>query len=145
METKTEKLVLQGPKMVKDETEFYQVYFNLLNLYRSRTYRLTPREIELLSLLCAKPMNFILDSEKSGNGKSKKYILASDMKVSPPAVYPLIKNLNKKKILILSEDGFYNVPDNVNSLRRVIKEKLSQGNFNFDYIFNFILVNDQPG
>lgn len=122
-----------------DEKEFYRIYFNILNIKLEK--KLTPQEIEVLVILCSKPMNFYLDSKRSANHKSKKYEIAEELKVNKTVVYGFLNGLVKKGLLIKKSDDFMELPQPIQTLRNTIKQNLKKGSFTFDYTFNFT-IND---
>lgn len=120
------------------EKDFYTLYFNIQNI--KRTDKLTEQQIELLSIICSKPLNFYLDTKKSPKGRSKKYELGDAMGKSRTGIYGYLIELEKKGILTKGSDGFLELPEGVQNLRRVIKSKLEKDKtFNFEYVFNFII------
>lgn len=121
------------------EREFYKIYFNIFNIKLEN--KLTPREIETLSILCSKPMNYHLDSNRSPNGKSKRQEIGEEMGVNKTIVYGFISGIVQKGLLIKKSDDFFELPEGIKKLRAAIKENLKSGTFVFDYTFNFT-VND---
>jgi len=120
------------------EQEFYVLYFNIQNIKRED--KLTEEQIKLLSIICSKPLNFYLDSKKSPKGRSKKYELGDDMGKSRTGIYGYLIGLEQKGVLTKGSDGFLELPQGVQNLRKVIKSKLQkEKTFNFEYVFNFML------
>lgn len=116
-----------------NEKEFYRIYFNIFNI--KLTKKLTPQEIEVLSIICSKPMNFLLDSKKSPVRKSRKHELADDLGVERTAIYGFLKGLVSKGLLIKKSDDFLELPEGIQKLRAAIKANPKP--FMFDYTFNF--------
>lgn len=124
-------------KMVLSEYEFYEVYFRLLNARKTKHTALTDQEILVASTLCAKPLSFTLDKEKGQNGKSKKIELAEELGINQRQIYAVIRSLEEKGILQVSEDHLIDTVPNIRNLRRVIKAQVP--NFNFNYVIDFTI------
>lgn len=123
------------------EYQFYRMYLEIQNAVVPK--KLTNQEIELMSIICCKPMGWLLDSKKSTNGRSKKYELAEELGIKSPAIYALILSIQSKDYLIKADDDFLYLPKPIDSFRKVIKEKLKQeGEFTFDYVFRFKIGED---
>ncbi|GIU70120.1 MAG: hypothetical protein KatS3mg002_1356 [Candidatus Woesearchaeota archaeon] len=119
-----------------DEKSCYELYFRLLNIFRDKEMRLTEQQIDLSSIIAAKSMDYIIDSKKSLNGKSKKYELAKELGIKEAGIYSPLKELVEKKILEEDSEGFYKLTDSINKVRKQIKKSLETNKFfEFDYIF----------
>ncbi len=113
------------------ESEFWNAYFIIQNLTYSE--KLTSAGVKLAAALCAKPLNFYLDTSRAPKSRSKYADLAVDTELSETSVYRAKDELLKKKVLIKSTDGFLEFGNTVKTLRKAIK----QGTREFDYIFEF--------
>jgi len=129
------------PRIVENydlsEFEFYLLYFEIQNIKREKKQKLTPTELELAATICTKPLNFHIDTKKAPKGRSRKYELGLEMGQERTAIYFYLGKLVEKGILTESSDGFLELPDTVQKIRKAVKLKLEQGKFNFDYVFNF--------
>ncbi len=121
------------------EKEFYRIYFNIINIKLPK--KLTPQEIEVLCIICSKPLNFYLDSKRAANHKSRKYEIAEELGVNKTVVYGFLNGLMSKGLLIKKSDDFIELPEGIQKLRTVIKNNLKTGApFTFDYVFNFTVL-----
>jgi len=121
-----------------EEKEFYRIYFNIFNIKLDK--KLTPQEIEVLAILCSKPMNFYLDSKRAANHKSRKYEIAEELGVNKTVIYGFLNGLVSKGLLIKKSDDFMELPQGIQTLRSAIKSNIKQNpkkEFVFDYTFNF--------
>lgn len=127
-------------QFISSEYEFYKFYFNVMNIRRLKKFRLTGHEIQLISIICSKPMEYFLDKKKSKNYQSKNFELAKELKVTRSALYNLRSSIITKGILIEDEDSLLSFPKEIQVLRRVIKDNLAKDQkFEFDYVFNFTI------
>ena len=128
------QLVLTNEYDVKEQ-EFYKIYFDIYNI--TSNIRLQKRELEFLTILCAKPMNFVLMKHTSHNIKSGKQDLADEMGITINGISNLIRPLIKQQILLISEEEELVFNPAINSLRKTIKENTEDKDFNFSYNLSF--------
>jgi hypothetical protein len=117
------------------EQEFYKIYFDIYNI-TSET-RLQKRELEFLTILCAKPMGFRMMKHTSHNIKSGKQELAEEMGISINGISNLIRPLLQQQILLINEEEELEFNKSLNSLRQTIKDSIKEGNFEFSYNLSF--------
>lgn len=123
-------------KLSVSEKEFWNIYFSIQNTYMEN--KLKDQEVKLAAAICAKPLNFYLDTRKAPTTRSRYVELGEELQISAKSkyVYKLIEGLQTKGILTKSTDGFLDFSEKVRTLRRAIK----QGTVEFDYIFEFNLI-----
>lgn len=107
------------------EEDFYRAFYGSLNITTNN--KLTPQEIDVVAFICAKPMNFHIDTRKAPTGKSVKYKLAEELKINHIRMYALLKALVKKGAMIIDTDEFYSFPEVVQVLRKQAKDSLASG------------------
>ena len=123
-------------KFELSEPQFYRLFLDLQNAVVPK--RLTKQEIDLMVIICCKPMNWILDSKKSKHGRSKKYELANELGIKSQGIYALLLSLEAKGYLIKEDDDFLYLPKPLNSFRKAVKYSIERKTpLEFDYIFRF--------
>jgi hypothetical protein len=125
------------------EKTFYQIFWKMANINRPREMQIADRGIELLALICCKPMDYHIFAGKNLNGKSKKIELADEMGVKAPWLYEMLKGIVDKGFMTIDEDNFYSFPPAVNALRRDLKDYLKLNpEPELDYIIRFKFIED---
>ena len=128
-------------KYTSKEKEFYNIYFEIFNMTSKK--RLTAREREFLSILCSKPLSFILLKRSARKKADNKSLLAKELGVTVNQVSNLIRPLIERRMLIENEEEELLLNPNINILRKTIKENLKNGDFEFDYTLNFKITKDE--
>tara|TARA_R110000764_G_scaffold20407_5_gene52424 strand:- start:336 stop:746 length:411 start_codon:yes stop_codon:yes gene_type:complete len=128
------KLELVSSYILK-EKEFYKLYFEIYNI--TSAIKLQKRELELLTILCAKEMNFRLMKHASHNIKSGKVELAGEMGISKNQISNLLRPLIAQQILLVNEEEELEFNSSINNLRSTIKENIKKEDFSFNYNLSF--------
>jgi|15BtaG_2_1085339.scaffolds.fasta_scaffold00350_7 hypothetical protein len=100
--------------------EFFEFYFQLRNLQIPKNQKLTTREIQLAAIICTKPKNYVLDTKKSQDGRSKKYQLSEDLGVTATGIYKILQTLEDKGILRRDEDDFIDVHPAIKNIKNTV-------------------------
>lgn len=128
-------------KHSEKEIGFYRIYFEILNI--NSTKKLTKRELQLLSIICSKPMQYTLFKRNPRNTADNKTELAKELGVSINQVSNLIRPLIQRGIMLTNEEEEFVLNENITLLRKTIKDNLKNGDFEFDYTLNFKITNNE--
>ena len=120
------------------EKEFYEVYYNILNLDKGPKEKLRNQQVDLAVILSMKPLSFRLMTNESHNlPNSPKGTIADEMGIRRNSVSNLLSDLVVHGILTISEDEEIVFNSGIQELRRVIKTSIKEDDFSFNYSLNF--------